>query len=569
MARPGAEYFSQPTHGAQRRYEALRAYLLDALPAKEVGDRFGYRPETIHVMAAQLRAGDLDFFLSSKPGPKGPRKQPAIRARVLELRAEDLPVTEIAAVVSAEGTPVSHQTVFEILRAEGLERLPTRARGPAPRLSPVKARPLKSWPAGTSIDSAYAGLYLLVPTVSELELPRVIATCGYPRTSVLSAWHSLGALLILKLLRGRRAGHATDLGSDLALGLWLGLTAIPKTTSITRYSYKVRRSSNEALQRKLVAKLRALGLASGEQGFNLDFHAIRHHGSEVPLEANYVPKRSQATRSVLTFFAQDHASTEMVYANADVSKATQATEVVAFADYWKKVTRADPGLLVFDSKLTTYQVLNELSARGITWLTLRMRGKAVLAELAKVPESAWKKPRIERAGRYRTPHLFEQTISIKGIDRRVRQIAIKNIGRDEATLLITNDETTPAAQLFARYAHRMLIENNLAAYITGFHLDALSSGLPLNVDVDTTMTVVAGNIYRLFAEGLARYENTLPDTLFRHFVDTAGKIMVEDDHVTVRLNARTYAPVLIEAGYADREVLIPWWNKRKLRFEFS
>jgi hypothetical protein len=35
------------------------------------------------------------------------------------------------------------------------------------------------------------------------------------------------------------------------------------------------------------------------------------------LERHYVPRRSQRTRAVLTFFAQDHTSTEMVYANAD------------------------------------------------------------------------------------------------------------------------------------------------------------------------------------------------------------------------------------------------------------
>jgi hypothetical protein len=30
------------------------------------------------------------------------------------------------------------------------------------------------------------------------------------------------------------------------------------------------------------------------------------------------------------------------------------------------------------------------------------------------------------------------------------------------------------------------MENELDAYIGGFHLDALTSGLPLNVDLDTT-----------------------------------------------------------------------------------
>lgn len=40
--------------------------------------------------------------------------------------------------------------------------------------------------------------------------------------------------------------------------------------------------------------------------------------------AEYVPRRSQRTRAVLTFFAQDHASSEMIHANADLTKAEQA-----------------------------------------------------------------------------------------------------------------------------------------------------------------------------------------------------------------------------------------------------
>src|SRR5207247_6270514 len=97
-----------------------------------------------------------------------------------------------------------------------------------------------------------------------------------------------------------------------------------------------------------------------------------------------------------------------------------------------------------------------------------------------------------------------------GIASKVRQIAIRNIGRDEPTLLITNTLTNPAKDLFARYAERMTIENELDAYISGFHLDALSSGLPLNVDLDTTLTVVAGNLYRLLARQLPRYQTATP-----------------------------------------------------------
>ena len=76
-----------------------------------------------------------------------------------------------------------------------------------------------------------------------------------------------------------------------------------------------------------------------------------------------MPRRSQRTRAVLTFFAQDHASAEMVYANADITKTEQAAEIIAFADYWNTATGSDPGLLVFDSQLTTYKILGELTGR--------------------------------------------------------------------------------------------------------------------------------------------------------------------------------------------------------------
>ncbi|MCA1701713.1 MAG: hypothetical protein LC790_23595, partial [Actinobacteria bacterium] len=291
-------------------------------------------------------------------------------------------------------------------------------------------------------------------------------------------------------------------------------------------------------------------------------------GSDVPLEKHYVPSRSQRTRAVLTFFAQDHASQEMVYANAELTKAEQASEVIAFADYWQQVAGEDPGLLVFDSKLTTYKVLSELSERGIRWLTLRERGSKLIADLAKLPDSEWKSVRIERTGRYRKPQIHDELVQIKGIEGPLRQLAVRNIGREHPTLLITNELEATTKQLFSRYAERMSIENELDAYISGFHLDALSSGLPLNIDLDTTLTVIAGNLYRLLARRLTRYERATPDRLWRHFLDATGTIHVTKKALTVDLALRTYHPVLIDAGLADQATPIPWLDGRELRFRF-
>jgi hypothetical protein len=369
--RTGAEFFLEPGEPAQRRYEALRSYFVDEATATEVGQLFGYSPATVHQLAAELRAGRSSFFRSSKPGPKGPRKSATLRDRVLLLRAQDRSVTEIADLLTAQASPVSAQTVWAILHAEGLERLPRRRGpgGPAPRLDAVRARPLRAWPTGARLDCDHAGLYLLLPALADLGLDELVASAGYPKTSALSAFHSLGSLLLLKCSRRGRAANAFPLGADPGLGLALGLVALPKATHLTSYSYRVRRTANVALLEGLAGRCRQLGLYSGEAGFNLDFHTIRHTGEQVPLEEHYVVSRSQRTRSVLTFFAQDHASTEMVYANADLTKADQAREVIAFAEYWQRVAGAEPGLLCFDSKLTTYPVLDELCARGITFLT--------------------------------------------------------------------------------------------------------------------------------------------------------------------------------------------------------
>jgi transposase len=555
--REGAEYFLNPAGPSQRRYEALRAYFTEDMPASGVADRFGYSTASVHQMATLLRKGKLALFTDRRPGPKGPRKATGeLRARVLELRAAGHSVTEIAEALTTAGLPVSAQTAWQILDAEGIPRLPRRdegRRGPPARLEPVKAAKLPGWPAeGTALPCDHAGLLLLFPAMAQVDLPGLVRAAGYPSTRALTAWQSIGTLLLAKCARKARVHHIGSLTDDAGLAFALGLTALPKATHLGTYSWRIRREANVKLLSGLMGALRPLGLATGEAGFNCDFHAIRHHGDDAQLEKHYVPRRSQRTRAVLTFFAQDHASAEMVYANADLTKAEQAAEIIAFADYWQAATG----------------ILGELTARGINWLTLRQRGKAELQRLAALPASAWKTATIARTGRYRRPRLHEDMVKIRDISARVRQIAIKDIGRDEPTLLITHDLATPAKDLFARYAERMTVENELDAYISGFHLDALTSGVSLNVDLDTTLTVVAGNLYRLLARKLDRYANATPERIWRHFLDATGTLHVTSDAVTCALNLRSHHPVLIDGGFADLQVPIPWWNGRTLRFRF-
>jgi hypothetical protein len=179
-----------------------------------------------------------------------------------------------------------------------------------------------TWP--TTVQTNKAGLLLLVPDLVELELPALVKHAGYPGTRVIPAVSWLLSLLALKLTRTRRVSHVDDLLlADPAASLFAGLATLPKKSALTAYSYRTSHDHQRAFLAALDTKMINGGLATGEQAiFDLDFHAVMHWGQDPVLEKHYVPTRSQRARSVLTFFAQDTGTHNLVYANADLAKAT-------------------------------------------------------------------------------------------------------------------------------------------------------------------------------------------------------------------------------------------------------
>ncbi len=245
---------------------------------------------------------------------------------------------------------------------------------PGPKTAPGKdaARPriLELRAAGHSID----------------EIAQALAAEGRPlnRTGIAEVIADEGLPWLWRRPDAERGGVAREIQAR-AEAL---LTALPKDTALTAYSCRLEHSRQAAFLAALDRASLAAGLASGE-ALNLDFHAVMHWGEDAALERHYVPSRSQRTRSVLTFFAEDAGTHTLLYANADLSRASQNREVIAFADHWKAVTGANPSLLIFDSKLTTQAVLAELDDRHIGFITLRARHPGVTKALAGRPASAW------------------------------------------------------------------------------------------------------------------------------------------------------------------------------------
>jgi hypothetical protein len=161
--------------------------------------------------------------------------------------------------------------------------------------------------------------------------------------------------------------------------------------------------------------------------------------------------------------------------------------------------------------------------------------------------------------------VHEGTVTVRGCPKPLRQIAVRGLGHDHPTLVLTNNHTDKPARLVDRYAKRMTIEQRLEESIRSFHLDALSSAVALNVDLDTTLTIAAQLAYDWLRRRLPGYETATPDTIWRRFVSTKGSVVLGPEEVVVRLGERTYSPVLRAADLP--KVNVPWWGGRRLRFE--
>src|SRR6266511_1911484 len=444
-------------------------------------------------------------------------------------------------------------------------RRPRQGGGPR-RDHPPRTRRI-TWPAQPlRLPSDFAGLLLLVPGLVTLDLPGAVSAAHFPGTREVPAISSVLSLLALKATGRRRVSHVDDVATDPALATFAGLESLPKATALGTYSYRLTRRHDQRLLAALGPAMVRTGQATGTD-FDLDFHAIMHYGHDVALETHYVPRRSQRTESVLTFFAHDGQTRNLVYANADLTKADQAGEALTFARHWQQATGKLPELLVFDSKVTTGAGLFELHQAGIRFLTLRARSPKLVAALDALPATAWTRVTLDRTGPYRHPHVHEAQVKVRGCPVWLRQLAVRGLRHEAPTLILTTNPTAKPAKLIDRYAKRMIIEQRLAEQIRSFHLDALSSAVALNVDLDTTLTVWAQAAYDALRRRLPGYTTATPDTIWRRFVSTSGQLTLGPTQVVVRIAERTSSPVLRSADLPEIEV--PWWGGRRLRFEIA
>ena len=570
-------FFSTPRTPRQRQYEALRAYAMEGLSAGQAAQRFGFTEKTLFALAHDLQTGKLNLFPKITTGPKDRRVTPHVRNRVCQLRKQNLSVDQIVTQLGEEDISLSPSTIERILKDAGFGKLKRRAeshRGLStkntllPKASQnLDFKQLEPFQAQCQV----AGLFFFLPYIVDSGLMEVLEELPLPESGQIGKKQAFLSLLALKLMGGRRFCHVRQYDHDEGLGLFAGLNVLPKPTYMQTYSCLLSAQLCQDLQQKIVSRFRDWAPSFFcSPTINLDFHSIPHFGEMSEMEKVWCGARNKALKGANTFFAQDAETNALLYANADVLRKDGAMEILRFVAYLENIKGVVNETLVFDSRLTTYDVLGQLDQANVKFITLRTRSKSLKQETEALPDDAWEKVKLPIPKRKRQQFLaYESDIMLKGCHNPIRQIIMKDHGRAEPTYIITNNRKMKLTDVLTVYAHRWRIENKLAELVDFFNLNALSSPIMVRIYFDLLLSVVASSLYHRFAKELPRFEKSLAPEIFRCFVDMPGSVRYDGKGFEVRLRKRAHTPILLGVDKLQQTIELPWLNSKPMRIIFT
>ena len=568
------QFFLSPVLPQQKQYEALRAFFIDRVMVAEIASRFGYSTLTMYSLIRDFRrelgAGNPEKLFFSAAGRGRPARLGLSDCdeQIIELRKQYLSVSDIKIRLDSAEVRVSESYIWKVVSRAGFGRLPRRM---ARRESDQERRQVLLAPISALRDdqpdefaTSMGGILLFAHLIVKHRIDEAITEAGYPESKCLPSLQSVLSVLGLKLSGFQRYSHDDQWCMDCGLGLFAGMNVLPKTAWLSSYSFRVTRDMNVKFLKKMNTIWQNAGLAEGPQC--LDFTAIPCWGDGSHLENNWSGKRGKAIKSIQAALAHSPDTGIICYGDAGVRHDREEDVVLEFLDFYRGDGGATPQYLVFDSKFTTYQNLGKLNAEGVKFLTIRRRGRNLVADIEALPDTAWRKLKVECAEGFRTLRVNDSLVPLKGYDGEVRQIAITGHGKIKPALLITNDLSTPAESLIRTYTRRWLVEKSISEQIYFFHLNRVSSSIVIKVDFDLTMSILAHNLYRLLARELAGYGQCESETLFNKFIDNMATIRYGEEEVEVVLKKKRELPLLLEMGKSFDTQKIPWMGNRRLTF---
>jgi transposase len=566
-----ANFFLQPKISSHKKYEALRASLVDGLCDEDVAKKFGFTYFSFKSIKRDMKqAVDTDFFVQTKTKGKSQIRTQA-EEHVLTFRKRNYSVDEIKEKLQKEHQlTISSATINDILDKEGFTKLfrrtgRERMEAMQQEQNYAEHSSIMEFAKHPQSITSFGGIFLFIPLMLELGLDKLFELPFYGSKQI-PVQNYLLSYLCVKLLGCERLYHCSNYNFDYALGGFAGLNVLPKSSTLASYSYRHDTLTVKKLLKGFTKKLYANGWIKGKN-INLDFHSIPYFGETSEIERNWVATRGKRMKSILSLFAQDLDTTFLCYSNGDIKQDEQNDEVLQFVEYYKETTGILPERLIFDSKLTTYKNLDELNQKGIKFITLGRRGSDFVKKIEKV--DSWTKIKLDNVKRkYSELQCFEKQSRIIDYQGEIREVYVKGNGRELPMRLFTNDNDATLKQIITYYSRRWRIENNIAENVDFFNLNSLQSPVIVQVNFDIAMTLITNSLYKILARKLRWFEDATPKTISRKFVNIDTQINITEHEFIIQYKKNTYNPMIKDWVTKLDETKIPWLENRKLVFEF-
>ena len=570
------EYFNQMNIPIKKQYDALRDFFHYRQKAEAVSLKYGYTVKSfywmVHNFREQLKNNpDTDLFFKEKAlGRKPIERSSKLESFIIKLRKHNYSCDDIVAMGQSHGYDLNYSYVYHILKENDFAPLYRRSKQEKYQLE----NPLEQAPRSEALEnrieqfsSGNIGILCFLPLIKKYGIDKVIERSLYPHTKQISRLSSILSFLALKLSSVKRYSKDDLWCMDRGSGLFAGLNVLPKTAWFSSYSDRVTRDMNVGFLRQLHKIWQKQGWLSDT--FNLDFTTIPYWGKEEPMENNWSGKRNKALAGMLAVLAEDPYSGLIDYGDTTIAHKNQDAVVLEFLDFYRKsATGSDLKYLVFDSKFTNYENLSKLDDNDVKFITIRRRGKNILEEIAEIPPDQWRNIRVECAGnKKRTLKVNDNRIFLKGYEKEIRQVVIQGCGREKPALIITNDFDLAREVVIVKYCHRWLIEKTISEKIEFFHLNRLSSSMVIKVDFDLTMSILAYNLYRMFARKTEKYSTFTAQKIFDKLISNSGTVKVNQKDIEIIMKKKRTMPVLLDmlSGYESQTY--PWLHQKQLRFQ--
>jgi len=92
------------------------------------------------------------------------------------------------------------------------------------------------------------------------------------------------------------------------------------------------------------------------------------------------------------------------------------------------------------------------------------------------------------------------------------------------------------------------------------------SSMAIKVDFDFAMTILAHNIYRIFATEFERYSAISDQRIYEKFIANSGNIKIKENSITIEMKKKRELPLLLEIMARYKGSKYEWLNNTSFYF---